>query len=80
MVCSNPGRDYLVVFDREQRTFVLDPDTSATKYTILAIEGDRVAGAVGYESGLSFLADIGDAARIEFYDGSKIVQTDACAF
>lgn len=78
MVCRNPGSPYLVVFDPEARTFVLDPDTSASSYTVLAIEGSTVAGAVGYDSGLSFLADFAEPRHIDFYAGSEVVQTDPC--
>lgn len=78
MMCTNPRQDYLVVFDAKARAFVINPDTETTSYAVLAIEDSKVAGAVGYDSGMSFLADFGDQRHIDFYIGAEIVQTDSC--
>jgi hypothetical protein len=78
MTCENPGDGYLVLFEPEARIFMLNPDTDASTYTVLAVEGSKVAGAVGYDSGMSFLADFGREPRVDFYIGRDVVQTDPC--
>lgn len=78
MSCKNPGDSYLVLFEPEARIFMLDPDTDASTYTVLALEGSKVAGAVGYDSGMTFLADFGREPRVDYYIGREIVQTDLC--
>ena len=48
-------------------------------FTVLAIEGELVAGAVGSDSGLAFLASFNEPRRIDLYDGAELFQTDKCS-
>lgn len=78
MTCENPRQSYLVEFDRDARTFIINPDTDRSEYTVLAVEADTVAGAVGHDSGLAFLASLSPPKQIAFYDGATVIQTDPC--
>lgn len=82
MICKNPRREYLVVFDPGARTLVLNPDSDASRYKVLAIEStpDRltVAGMVGFDSGMGFSADFKPKHQVAFYVNETVRQIDHC--
>ena len=53
MGCNNPRRPYLVVFDEKAKTFTIDPDTDAVRYSVKDVNGLTVSGDVGHDSGLT---------------------------
>ena len=79
MGCKNPRRPYLVVFDEKAKTFTIDPDTDAVRYSGKDVNGLTVSGDVGHDSGLTFVASFAHPRSLKFYsaDGS-LFQTDEC--
>lgn len=79
MTCENPRRSYSAVFNETARTFVLD---LTSEYKVLAVEDTPerlvVAGMVGFDSGLGFVAEFRPTPRIVFYSNDAAVQTDRC--
>jgi hypothetical protein len=82
MICKNPRGEYLVVFDPSARTLILNPDSDASRYKVLAIEStpDRltVAGMVGFDSDMGFSADFQPKHQVAFYVNETVRQTDRC--
>lgn len=80
MICKNPRREYLVVF-REPRTMILNPDSDATRYRVLAVEkqGEQlfVAGLT-VKNGPTFRAYFNASKKLEYYAHGKLMQTDKC--
>ena len=82
MICKNDFHEYLLTFDTQSRSLVLNPDTDKTTYKVLAFEKNAsregIAGMVGLKSNLGFYAEFKPKMRVELYSDSKLAQTDLC--
>ena len=78
MTCQNPRQSYLVVFDDVARTLVINPDTDRAEYSVNFVISPMVAGAVGHDSGLNYVADF-HARQMVYYRDLVRQQTDQCA-
>ena len=77
LVCQNPLREYLVVFDSKANTFVIDPDTSNTAYTVVSAkrsEDGLVVRGKTVNGGPDFDAFFGDGPAIAYGED----QVDYC--
>jgi hypothetical protein len=81
LVCENSRQQYLVVFDDRSNVFVVNPDTTNTRYRVLAVERtDTKFIIVGLTTndGPTFRAHFGPYKKIEYYVGDELYQTDGC--
>jgi len=82
MICKNDFHEYLLTFDTQARSLVLNPDTDKTTYKVLAFEKNAsregVAGMVGIKSNLGFYAEFRPKMRVDFYLDDKLFQSDTC--
>ena len=82
MICKNPRREYLVVFNDFSRSFIAKAEEGDTPYRVDSIrrvgESYTVKGVTIF-GGPSFSALIGDGQQfIQFFDSRKLHQTDYC--
>lgn len=77
MVCENPGREYVVVFDTDQNTVYAND----TLYQVLAVErtSDRfVVVGVTVNNGPTFRLHLHPYKKMELYVDNQLFQTDGC--
>ncbi len=78
MICENPRREYLFVFDIDARIASAD----GTNYRVLGIENTDerllIIGLPGNDSSLTFRAHIRPYKKIEFFSDDQLFQTDGC--
>ena len=81
MTCTNPRQGYSVTFDDMVRTILVGAPGGDTPYIVESVEkgahGLVVRGKT-VKDGPGFVAHLGGKKRIEFIDGSEIIQTDPC--
>lgn len=80
LICENPRREYLVVFDTKSRTFLINPDSDRTYYKVKSVsqsEDGLVVKGNTVKQGPDFEAFFGDGASITFLMPDPF-QTDFC--
>jgi hypothetical protein len=78
MTCENPHDSNTVVYDPVERRLTVND----TVYVALAFENSEkktaVAGMVGNDTGLGFMAEFAPTKRIEWHRDDQLLQTDMC--
>ena len=81
MICKNPRRSYVAVFDSKARTFQLRNVGSTVRYRVKRVRKRRdgyVVRGKTVKGGPDFVAYLGRNRRIQFLEGGKVFQTDKC--
>lgn len=81
MICENPRREYLVIFDPEKHRFVVKAEDGLTKYRLRNVQnvpGGYVIKGSTIRNGPDFVAYTTGARRIEYFANFEKIQTDYC--
>jgi hypothetical protein len=81
MICKNPRREYLVVFDSFAKSLVMKAEEEDTPYRVDKIRRvgrGYVVNGVTTPGGPSFHALIDNQKLIQFFVSNKLLQTDYC--
>ena len=81
MNCTNPRRDYVVVFDSFAKSLVTKTEEGDTPYRVDKVRQvgrGYVVDGVAAPGGPSFHALIDNQKLIQFFAGKKLLQTDNC--
>jgi len=81
MVCKNPRRSYVVLFDKAANTFRVSAAGVDDFYQIESVEdtgNGLVVRGKTVRGGPDFVAHLGLKKSIEFIDSGEVIQTDPC--
>ena len=81
MVCKNPRRSYVVLFDKAANTFRVRVAGADNFYQIERVENTEnglVVRGKTIKGGPDFVAHLGLKKSIEFTDSGQIIQIDPC--
>lgn len=81
MICKNPRREYVVVFDSFARSFIAKAAEGDTPYRVEKVRQvgrGYVVDGVTTPAGPAFRAVIDRQKQIQFFVSGKLLQTDHC--
>ena len=81
LVCENPRREYLVVYERGAAFIILDPDSGETKYKVLVddrTDDHHVVTAETVEGGPTVQLHLWPYQKMEVWSDGQLFQTYAC--
>jgi len=81
MVCKNPGREYLLVYEQGDKAAVMNPDSDNAKWMVLATLFDDRKHVVVVDlgqPGMAGLVHLRPYRKVEIFSNGKLVQTDGC--
>jgi len=81
MICENPGREYHVTYTMGDREIILNPDTDATRYRVLAVElqqGRLIVAAQTRNGGPAVRVHFRPYKKLEYFEDGEVFQTDGC--
>lgn len=81
LTCSNPGREYNLVYEQGMGAAIINPDSEKTQWPVLAsILDDRqhvVFVNIGNEN-MAAIIHLRPYKKIEIFQSGSIIQTDGC--
>jgi hypothetical protein len=81
LICENPGREYLVVYESGASDLVLNPDSDRAMYPILVddvSDARHVVTAATSSEGPTVRLHLRPYQKMEFWSEGEIIQTDGC--
>jgi hypothetical protein len=81
LICENPGREYLVMYEQGSPFLLLNPDSDATKYRVVVddnSDGSHVITAETFAGGPTAQLHLRPYQKMEFWSDGQLMQTDAC--
>lgn len=81
LICENPGREYLVIYEPGVPHLLLSPDSDATSYPILVddiADASHVVTAATVEGGPTARLHLRPYLKMEFWSDGQVIQTDGC--
>lgn len=81
LICENPGREYLVVYEPGTEFLTLNPDSDKTRYRVLIDNNDdatHIVTAATFDGGPTAQLHLRPYLKIEFWSDGQLFQTDAC--
>jgi hypothetical protein len=81
MKCDNPRREYVVKYDDELGSFVLQAEEGKTRYKVKSVSIESKGAVFKGETakgGPTFQAFTSGRKRVEFFENGQRIQTDFC--
>jgi hypothetical protein len=81
LICQNPGREYFITYDAGAKVAVINPDSTATRQTVIAVienDGERLVVLDLGEPGMASVLHLRPYMKNDIYADGELVQTDAC--
>lgn len=85
LICQNLFREYLVSYNQQYRTLILNSEKGDTEYTVLAIESNgktKIIAGSTVNGGPTFKLSLpqNGKPKFDFYIDKKLEQTDLCRY
>ena len=81
LICENPRREYLVVYEPGSPFVLLNPDSDATKYKVMVddnSDGNHIVTTETIEGGPTAQLHLRPYLKMEIWTDGQLIQTDAC--
>jgi hypothetical protein len=81
LICENPIREYLVVYESGQPFLTLSPDTSNTRYQVIVDDNTDTSHTVIAsvpDTDLTARLHLRPYLKLEFWANGEVFQTDGC--
>ncbi len=81
LICENPRREYLVIYEPGSLFVLLNPDSDSTKYKVIVddnSDGSHIVTTETIEGGPTARLHLRPYQKMEIWSGGQLIQTDAC--
>ena len=81
LICENPRREYIVIYEPGTPYLLLNPDSEETRYVIEVDDnrdGSHVVTTLTVEGGPTARLHLRPYQKMEYWDGGQLIQTDGC--
>lgn len=81
LICENPRREYLVIYEPGATALILNPDSDATQYPILVddnSDGAHVVTTSTTNEGPTARLHLRPYLKMEYWENGHVFQTDGC--